>query len=105
MDGGAASAGFQVTEILTVINTIGFPLLVIYAHFRGWIVTPRELAAALRYAEELQARYVSLEQEVKADRAETRAELAQTRAELAETRSMLIRALTNQEIVIPKEGR
>lgn len=74
-------------EWLQVINTIGFPLLVIYAHFRGWIVTPRELATLQRSYDELRARYDRLE-------AQLEQEKAQMRAELEETRTLLIRVLT-----------
>jgi hypothetical protein len=95
----SGAAGFS--EWLTILNTIGFPLLVIYAHFRGWVVTPRELNAAVKFSDDLQTRYTSLEAEVKADKADMRAELAQTRQELAETRSMLMRLLARQEIVVP----
>lgn len=74
-------------EWLQVINTVGFPLLVIYAHFRGWIVTPRELATLQRSYDELRARYDRLE-------AQMEQEKAQMRAELEETRTLLIRVLT-----------
>lgn len=74
---------------LQVVNTVGFPLLVIYAHFRGWIVTPRELATLQRSYDELKARYDRLE-------AQMEAEKAQMRAELEETRTLLLRVLTGE---------
>lgn len=87
--------GLTPGDVLTIINTIGFPLLIIYAHFRGWVVTPRELDAAVSYAKSIEDRYLRLETEISAERAETRRELQETRGELRETREMLIRALAN----------
>lgn len=87
--------GITPQDVLTIINTIGFPLLIIYAHFRGWVVTPRELDAAVAQGKQIEARYVRLETEIATERAETRKELQETRKELKETRDMLLRALAH----------
>lgn len=84
---------------LQIINTVGLPLLLIYAHFRGWIVTPRELATLQRSYDELKERYDRLE-------AQMEQEKAQMRAELEETRTLLIRILTGElaPVAVQKHG-
>ena len=84
---------------LQLLNTVGFPLLLIYAHFRGWIVTPRELGTLQRSYDELKARYDRLEAQVDAEK-------AQLRQELEETRTLLIRVLTGElrPALVPTPG-
>ena len=85
---------------LALLNSVGFPLVALYAYIKGYVVSPRELTAfEERYQEtkrdgdsryhELKARYDKLEAEVKEER-------AAMRGELAETRSILYRVLMGE---------
>lgn len=67
-------------DLLTLLNSVGFPIVALYAFLKGYVVSPRELRAMeARYAE-LKARHDRLEEDVRKERAEMRAELAETRA-------------------------
>jgi hypothetical protein len=67
---------------LSLINTLGFPLVAIYGYIRGYVISPRERDAIIEQYHDLKSRYDKLEAEVKEERATMRAELAETRAML-----------------------
>jgi hypothetical protein len=85
---------------LPLLNTIGFPLLAIYAHYKGWIVSPRELSAVQESAKAeisaTNAKYEDLKSRHDRLESESREERLQMRQELAETRSLLIRVLAGE---------
>ena len=85
---------------LSILNTLGFPLVAIYAYVKGYVVSPRELVALQRNYDDLKLSYNRLETEVKHER-------DQLRTELAETRAMLFRMLMGETagaVVVPKKG-
>jgi len=85
---------------VTLLNSVGFPMVALYAFIKGYVVSPRELEnleeryreskedERARY-EELRSRYDKLETEFSAER-------AAMRGELAETRSILYRVMMGE---------
>ena len=67
---------------LSLLNTLGFPLVALYGYIKGYVVSPRELGRVETLYGELKVRYDKLETEVKEERAAMRGELAETRAML-----------------------
>lgn len=65
---------------LTILNTLGFPCLAIWAYHKGYVVSPRELRIVLDQYEHLKRRTDQLEAEIAAEREATRKDLAETRA-------------------------
>jgi hypothetical protein len=83
---------------LSLINTLGFPLVAIYGYIRGYVISPRERDAIVEQYHDLKSRYDKLELEVKEER-------AAMRGELAETRSMLFSILIGDaKMAAPKPG-
>jgi hypothetical protein len=67
-------------QVLSILNTLGFPVLAIWAYHRGYVVSPRELRIVLDQYQQLLQRTDRLESEISAEREAMRKELAETRA-------------------------
>ena len=70
--------------LVSALNLIGLPLVLIWAAHRGFIVTGREMQAIQSQHERLQARYEALEERMQAEQLALRSELEQTRSQLIE---------------------
>jgi len=81
-------------EWLTFLNTIGFPLAAIYAHYKGLIITKREFKTLENAYNELRESHKRLEKTVHEDRKHLFHELERTRNELTETRQLLDKMMT-----------
>ena len=89
-------------EWLSVLNTLGFPIVAIYAYIKGYVVSPRELIALQKNYDDIKTSHARLETEVKHERDELR-------KELAETRAILFRVLMGEHgapgaVIVPKQG-
>jgi hypothetical protein len=70
--------------IVSAINLVGLPLIVIWAAHKGYLVTGREMQSLGQQYDRLQARYEALEERMAAEQAALRTELEGTRSQLIE---------------------
>lgn len=70
--------------IVSALNLVGLPLVLVWAAHRGFIVTGREMQAIQTQYERLQARYEALEERMQLEQSALRSELEQTRSQLIE---------------------
>lgn len=70
--------------IVSAINLVGLPLVLIWAAHRGYFVTGREMQNLSAQYDRLQERYDALEQRMLAEQSLLRSELEGTRSQLIE---------------------
>lgn len=70
--------------IVSALNLVGLPLVLIWAAHKGYFVTGREMQNLGSQYERLQSRYEALEERMQAEQAALRAELEGTRSQLIE---------------------
>lgn len=70
--------------VVSAINLVGLPLVLIWAAHKGYFVTGREMANLGAQYERLQERYEALEQRMLAEQSALRSELEATRSQLIE---------------------
>jgi len=70
--------------IVSALNLVGLPLVLIWAAHKGYFVTGREMRNLGEQYERLQERYDALESRMAGEQAALRAELESTRSQLIE---------------------
>jgi hypothetical protein len=70
--------------IVSALNLVGLPLILIWAAHKGYLVTGREMVSLGQQYDRLQARYEALEDKMAVEQAALRSELESTRSQLIE---------------------
>lgn len=70
--------------IVSALNLVGLPLVLIWAAHKGYFVTGREMQTLTSQYDRLQARYEALEERMADEQAALRSELEGTRNQLIE---------------------
>ena len=87
----AALDASQFDTVVSALNLVGLPLVLIWAAHKGFIVTGREMQSIQSQHDRLLQRYEALEERMAAEQASLRAELESTRTQLIE---LLMRGTT-----------
>ena len=82
-------------KIISALNLVGLPLVLIWAAHRGYFVTGREMANLGSQYDRLQERYDALEERMLAEQSSLRSELEVTRSQLIE---LLMREYRSAEV-------
>jgi hypothetical protein len=70
--------------IISALNLVGLPLVLIWAAHKGYFVTGREMKSLGEQYDRLQSRYEALEARMMEEQAALRSELEATRSQLIE---------------------
>ena len=81
--------------IISALNLVGLPLVLIWAAHKGFFVTGREMANLGSQYDRLQERYDALEERMLAEQSSLRSELEVTRSQLIE---LLIREYRSADL-------
>ena len=81
--------------IISALNLVGLPLVLIWAAHKGFFVTGREMANLGSQYDRLQERYDALEERMLAEQSSLRSELEVTRSQLIE---LLIREYRSADV-------